>query len=273
MGCQGEAFSPGGSMEEPDPHPMLSPAVFSLSPLQVNPVTDVAMGPRGPRPLLFLTLVLLAVCLAQLSEGATYRQFLTRQVDFPKTSASNDWLYCNCIMRRQGLTRPVCKPTNTFIHAPAGQVQAICSAQGGATDVTAVTVTHTSVSPPAEWCPAPSRGAVSTGPECRPAGSAWAVTSSGNPCTLTESCRSWALAMGWEQGVPCFSTFTAGGSPASPLSLPLLRQCLPQGHPASPLISQAGSFGPAGEFPMLCAQSPSTRVKIRAATSQLALRP
>ncbi|KAH1182143.1 ribonuclease-like [Mauremys mutica] len=86
------------------------------------------MAPKGPHPLLFLTLVLLAACLAQLSEGANYRQFLNRHVDFPKSG--NDRLYCNRIMQRRGLTRPVCKPTNTFIHAPANQVQAICTYAG-----------------------------------------------------------------------------------------------------------------------------------------------
>uniref|UniRef100_A0A8C4Y6M4 Ribonuclease A-domain domain-containing protein n=1 Tax=Gopherus evgoodei TaxID=1825980 RepID=A0A8C4Y6M4_9SAUR len=84
------------------------------------------MAPKGPRPLLFLTLVLLAACLAQLSEGASYRQFLTRHVDFPKSGGGNNRLYCNRIMQRRGLTRPVCKPTNTFIHAPTSQIEPVC---------------------------------------------------------------------------------------------------------------------------------------------------
>ncbi|XP_050774014.1 ribonuclease-like [Gopherus flavomarginatus] len=88
------------------------------------------MAPKGPRPLLFLTLVLLAACLAQLSEGASYRQFLNRHVDFPKSGGGNNRLYCNRIMQRRGLTHPVCKPTNTFIHAPTSQVQAICRGAG-----------------------------------------------------------------------------------------------------------------------------------------------
>uniref|UniRef100_A0A8C8S089 Ribonuclease A-domain domain-containing protein n=1 Tax=Pelusios castaneus TaxID=367368 RepID=A0A8C8S089_9SAUR len=63
-------------------------------------------------------------------ESATYQQFLTRHVDFPKTGAPNDRIYCNTLMQRRGLTRPVCKPTNTFIHAPANQLQAICRRAG-----------------------------------------------------------------------------------------------------------------------------------------------
>ncbi|CAM5096093.1 unnamed protein product [Natator depressus] len=96
----------------------------------VDPVTDTAMALKGPRPLLFLTLVLLAASLAQLSEGASYQQFVTRHFDSPKTRAANDRLYCNRMMQSRGLTRVFCKRRNTFIHAPAGQLQAIC-ARGG----------------------------------------------------------------------------------------------------------------------------------------------
>ncbi|XP_067400716.1 ribonuclease-like [Emydura macquarii macquarii] len=88
------------------------------------------MAPRGPRPMLFLLLVLLAAGLAQLSEGVSYRQFLTRHVDNPKTGAPNGRIYCNTLMQRRGLTRPVCKLTNTFVHAPAHQLQAICRGAG-----------------------------------------------------------------------------------------------------------------------------------------------
>ncbi|XP_075773438.1 ribonuclease-like [Pelodiscus sinensis] len=87
------------------------------------------MAPRGLRPLPLLTLALLAACLAQLCEGS-YRNFVTRHIDFPKTGAPNSRTYCNRMMARRGLTRPVCKPTNTFIHAPTGQVQAVCTGAG-----------------------------------------------------------------------------------------------------------------------------------------------
>ncbi|XP_067388334.1 ribonuclease-like [Emydura macquarii macquarii] len=88
------------------------------------------MAPRGPRPVLILLLVLLAAGLAQLSEGASYRQFLTRHVDFPRTRAPTNQIYCNTLMQRRGLTRPVCKPTNTFVHAPPAQLQAVCHGGG-----------------------------------------------------------------------------------------------------------------------------------------------
>ncbi|XP_050774005.1 ribonuclease-like [Gopherus flavomarginatus] len=98
--------------------------------MKVDPVTDAAMALRGPHPLLFLTLILLAAGLAQISECASYRQFVTQHFDNPKTNAANDRLYCNLLMQRRGLTRIFCKRRNTFIHAPAGQLQAIC-ARGG----------------------------------------------------------------------------------------------------------------------------------------------
>ncbi|XP_074838821.1 ribonuclease-like [Carettochelys insculpta] len=88
------------------------------------------MAPRGPRLLLLLPLGLLAAGLAQLSQGASYQDFRRRHVDFPRSGPANGRLYCNLLMRRRGLTRPVCKPTNTFIHAPTHQIRAICTHGG-----------------------------------------------------------------------------------------------------------------------------------------------
>uniref|UniRef100_A0A674IMA8 Ribonuclease-like n=1 Tax=Terrapene triunguis TaxID=2587831 RepID=A0A674IMA8_9SAUR len=92
----------------------------------------MAMAPTGPHPVLLLPLVLLTTGLAQLSKGASasYQQFVRQHIDHPKTSAPNDRLYCNLLMQRRGLTRRRCKPTNTFIHAPAGQLRDICSSGG-----------------------------------------------------------------------------------------------------------------------------------------------
>ncbi|XP_005284274.2 ribonuclease-like [Chrysemys picta bellii] len=117
-------------MEEADPQTALSSSISSHSPLQVDLVTEMAMAPRGPRPSLLLPLILLAATLAQLSEGANYQQFVRQHIDHPKTRAPNDRLYCNLLMQRRGLTRRRCKPTNTFIHAPAGQLRDICSSGG-----------------------------------------------------------------------------------------------------------------------------------------------
>uniref|UniRef100_A0A8C4Y6Z9 Ribonuclease A-domain domain-containing protein n=1 Tax=Gopherus evgoodei TaxID=1825980 RepID=A0A8C4Y6Z9_9SAUR len=60
------------------------------------------------------------------ADCASYRQFLNQHVDFPMILGFDNHAYCNYIMERRGLTRPVCKPTNTFIHAPTSEVQAIC---------------------------------------------------------------------------------------------------------------------------------------------------
>ncbi|TFJ95826.1 Ribonuclease [Platysternon megacephalum] len=97
-------------MEEADPHPTVSPAISPLSPLQVDPVTDTAMAPRGPCPWLFLTPVLLAAGLAHFRPRDTYERFMREHVNFPKTSATNDHCYGNLLLRRQNLTGPFCKP-------------------------------------------------------------------------------------------------------------------------------------------------------------------
>ncbi|XP_038225769.2 ribonuclease-like [Dermochelys coriacea] len=117
-------------MEEADPHPPLSPSISPLTPLQVDPVTDTAMAPRGPCPLLFLILVLLATSLAQLRKGASNQQFVNQHIEFTKSSTPNDQGYCDRMMQRQGLTCPACKASNIFIHAPFSQVQNICGCGG-----------------------------------------------------------------------------------------------------------------------------------------------
>ncbi|TFJ99640.1 2-oxoglutarate and iron-dependent oxygenase domain-containing protein 3 [Platysternon megacephalum] len=93
----------------------------------VDPVTDTAMAPRGHHSVLLLPLVLLATGLAQLSEGASYSQFLNQRIDLPKSSASTDQNSCELMMQCRGLTRPFCITSNTFIQAPTNQVQGVCS--------------------------------------------------------------------------------------------------------------------------------------------------
>ncbi|KAG6924143.1 ribonuclease-like [Chelydra serpentina] len=88
------------------------------------------MAQRGPHPLLFLTLVLLAAGWAQLSEGSGYFDFVDRHQDKPKTFAFDDRHYCDIMMKRRGLTHPSCEPTNSFIHSTASQLQDICSHTG-----------------------------------------------------------------------------------------------------------------------------------------------
>ncbi|TFJ99622.1 axin-1 [Platysternon megacephalum] len=88
------------------------------------------MAPRGPHPTFLLPLILLAVGLAQLSEGASYEKFVRQHVDNPKTIARDDQIYCNLMMQRRGLTRTACKPTNTFIDTPINQLRDICKYAG-----------------------------------------------------------------------------------------------------------------------------------------------
>ncbi|CAM5153411.1 unnamed protein product, partial [Eretmochelys imbricata] len=77
------------------------------------------MGLRGPHCLLFLTVLLLAACLAHFRLPNSFQWFVRKHVDFPKTSTTNDHRYCTLIMPRWNLTTPFCKPSHTFIHAPA----------------------------------------------------------------------------------------------------------------------------------------------------------
>uniref|UniRef100_A0A8C0H8C6 Ribonuclease A-domain domain-containing protein n=1 Tax=Chelonoidis abingdonii TaxID=106734 RepID=A0A8C0H8C6_CHEAB len=89
------------------------------------------MAPRGSCPLLFLTLILLATCLAQnIVLPNSYERFVSEHVDFPKTTPPKGQSYCNVMMRRLSLTHPGCRPSNNFIHAPTRQVGAICSRSG-----------------------------------------------------------------------------------------------------------------------------------------------
>ncbi|CAM4550170.1 unnamed protein product [Lepidochelys kempii] len=86
------------------------------------------MAQRGPHPTLLL--VLLAACLA-LARGETrYDKFLRQHIDYPKTAAPDTRTYCNQMMQRRGMTSPVCKFTNTFIHDSAASITTICGSGG-----------------------------------------------------------------------------------------------------------------------------------------------
>ncbi|XP_039353481.1 ribonuclease-like [Mauremys reevesii] len=97
----------------------------------VDPVTDAAMALRGSCPSLFLTLILLATCLAQnIVLPNSYQRFVSEHVDFPKTRPPTDQSYCKVMMWRLSLTHSGCRLSNTFIHAPTRQVGAICGRTG-----------------------------------------------------------------------------------------------------------------------------------------------
>ncbi|XP_060112383.1 ribonuclease pancreatic-like [Heteronotia binoei] len=88
------------------------------------------MSPKISFWLLLRLAVLLAAFLAQSSEGATYRDFRNRHIDHPRTRAPNLNAYCNLMMRRRGMMRRSCKPTNTFIYSRPSSIQAVCHRGG-----------------------------------------------------------------------------------------------------------------------------------------------
>ncbi|XP_042710820.1 ribonuclease-like isoform X2 [Chrysemys picta bellii] len=91
----------------------------------------MAMALRGPYPLLFLTLVLLVTCLAQIIRPPdSYQNFVSEHVDFPKTRSPNGQSYCDHIMRLLSQNMAACKLTHTFIHASTNRLRAICTSRG-----------------------------------------------------------------------------------------------------------------------------------------------
>ncbi|XP_075773442.1 ribonuclease-like [Pelodiscus sinensis] len=87
------------------------------------------MAPRGA--CLALALALLAAGLAlRIPARGRSRRFLREHVDFPRSRAPDAQRYCNALMARRNLTLPFCKPTHTFIHAPARQLRAVCAHAG-----------------------------------------------------------------------------------------------------------------------------------------------
>ncbi|KAM7149920.1 ribonuclease [Macrochelys suwanniensis] len=86
------------------------------------------MAQRGHH--LLLLLVWLVTWLA-LARGETRNEkFLRQHVDYPKSSAPDSRTYCNQMMQRRGMTSPVCKFTNTFVHASADTITTVCGSGG-----------------------------------------------------------------------------------------------------------------------------------------------
>uniref|UniRef100_A0A8C0GPI6 Ribonuclease A-domain domain-containing protein n=1 Tax=Chelonoidis abingdonii TaxID=106734 RepID=A0A8C0GPI6_CHEAB len=65
-------------------------------------------------------------CNAVFRPPDSFQWFMREHVDFPKTSATNDHLYCNVMIQNMA----ACKLTHTFIHAPASQLRTICTSRG-----------------------------------------------------------------------------------------------------------------------------------------------
>ncbi|XP_034643955.1 ribonuclease-like [Trachemys scripta elegans] len=88
------------------------------------------MALKGPCPALLLPLALLVACLA-LSSGDPWNPlndiFRRQHVNNPKNEAINNKVYCNMMMWDRGI---FWKYTNTFIHAPLNNINAVCKADG-----------------------------------------------------------------------------------------------------------------------------------------------
>ncbi|XP_066042255.1 ribonuclease CL2-like [Chamaea fasciata] len=74
-----------------------------------------------------LCMTLLLAALAGVLGQLQYSRFLRQHVDYSQMSAQLGLRYCNTMMARRQMTNPVCKYTNTFVHAPAADLVAACS--------------------------------------------------------------------------------------------------------------------------------------------------
>lgn len=74
------------------------------------------------------TTLVLAALAGALGE-TRYEKFLRQHVDYPRTPTLAAQRYCETMLARRRVTasgRP-CKPSNTFVHAPAADLVAACS--------------------------------------------------------------------------------------------------------------------------------------------------
>ncbi|XP_025049887.1 ribonuclease pancreatic-like [Alligator sinensis] len=88
------------------------------------------MAARGPCPMVLLLSALLCLCLVQFTQGASFQEFVSEHVDYPKTGGAKSRSYCNVLMQERGMTTTSCKPFNVFIHAPINQIRALCTSLG-----------------------------------------------------------------------------------------------------------------------------------------------
>ncbi|XP_013923832.1 PREDICTED: ribonuclease-like [Thamnophis sirtalis] len=94
--------------------------IFSLS-----SVAELIMCFKGFGLGLF---VVLAAVLILGTFAATYQEFLEHHYDNPRSNVRGN--YCNGMMRRRGITRPRCRPFNTFIHDTKKKIAAVCGNEG-----------------------------------------------------------------------------------------------------------------------------------------------
>ncbi|XP_069641179.1 ribonuclease CL2-like [Haliaeetus albicilla] len=74
------------------------------------------------------TALVLAVLAGAVGE-TRYEKFLRQHVDHPRTSVLTAHRYCETMLARRRVTAPgrPCKPSNTFVHAPAEELLAACT--------------------------------------------------------------------------------------------------------------------------------------------------
>nr|XP_045012590.1 ribonuclease pancreatic-like [Jaculus jaculus] len=79
-------------------------------------------------PLLVLVLMVLGCVQPCLGRESKAKKFQRQHMDSDSSSRHGP-TYCNEMMRRRDMTKGYCKPVNTFVHEPLGDVQAVCLQQ------------------------------------------------------------------------------------------------------------------------------------------------
>ncbi|XP_005232605.1 ribonuclease CL2-like [Falco peregrinus] len=76
-----------------------------------------------------LCMTLVLAVLAEAVGESRYDKFLRQHVDHPQTSVLAAHRYCETMLARRRVTAPgrACKPSNTFVHAPAEELVAACT--------------------------------------------------------------------------------------------------------------------------------------------------
>ncbi|XP_075277665.1 ribonuclease CL2-like [Opisthocomus hoazin] len=82
-----------------------------------------------------LCMALMLAALAGVVGESRYQKFLRQHVVEPQTSELAEHRYCEMMLARRRVTAPgrPCKPSNTFVHAPAKELVAACTQEPDAT--------------------------------------------------------------------------------------------------------------------------------------------
>ncbi|XP_016850894.1 ribonuclease [Anolis carolinensis] len=82
---------------------------------------------KGAGPVLF---ALLAIAFIVETYAADYKTFLEHHYDGPKSNVGKN--YCDTMMQRRGMTKPNCKPVNSFVHTTKNNLKGVCGKGGKA---------------------------------------------------------------------------------------------------------------------------------------------